>query len=382
MKHNRKIIYLAGFLFSITIALTSYINSSFLENYINTYYISILYVLSSAVTIIGLLQMPKILELWGNRRTTFWLSLILFLSLLLLSMGNSKFIVIFAFILYWVSASLMIATLDIFVEDFSKSSMVGRFRGFYLSITSVAWVVAQIIFGSIIGQNSFESIYILSALFMLLTSIIFIFSLHNFRDPKYKEVPILKTVKLFIQNKNISKIYFIDLVIKFFYAWMVIYTPIYLHQYLFLSWEQIGLIFAIMLLPFVVLSFPLGILSDKIGEKKIMIVGLFIMSISTLLIPLITQPRVFLWAIVLLCTRIGAASAEAMVESYFFKTVNEKNADDISFFRNASPLSYIIAPMLAIPVLLFTPSFNYLFFVLGAILLAAFFISLRLKDVK
>lgn len=382
MKHNRKIIYLAGFLFSITIALTSYINSSFLENYINTYYISILYVLSSVVTIIGLLQIPKILERLGNRRTTFWLSLILFFSLLLLSTGNNKFTVISAFILYWVSASLIIATLDIFVEDFSKSSMIGRFRGFYLSITSMAWVIAQIIFGNIIGQSSFKSIYILSALFMLLTSIIFIFFLHNFKDPKYKETPILKTIKLFIQNKNISKIYFIDLVIKFFYAWMVIYTPIYLHQYLFFSWEQIGFIFAIMLLPFVVLSFPLGILSDKIGEKKIMTIGLFIMSISTLLIPLITQPRVFLFAIVLLCTRIGAASAEAMAESYFFKTVTKKDADDISFFRNASPLSYIIAPLLAIPVLLFAPSFNYLFFVLGTILLVALFISLRLKDVR
>lgn len=326
--------------------------------------------------------MPKVLERLGNRRVAFWLSLILFFSLLLLSMGKNKFIVIFAFISYWVSASLMIAALDIFIEDFSKSSAVGRFRGFYISITSVAWVVSQMISGSIIGKSSFGGIYILSALFMLLVSVVFTFFLHNFRDPKYTETPVLKTVKSFIKNKNIAKIYFIDLVIKFFYAWMIIYTPIYLRQYLAFSWQQIGFIFTIMLLPFVVLSFPLGILSDKIGEKKIMIAGLLTMSVATLLIPLITQPRIFVWAIVLLCTRIGAASAEAMSESYFFKVVNEKNANDISFFRNASPVSYIIAPLLAIPVLLFTPSFNYLFLVLGTILLAAFFVSLRLKDVK
>ncbi len=382
MKHNRKIIYLAGFLFSIPLALTSYINSSFLESYINEYYVSILYVVSSLLTIIGLLQMPKILERLGNRRTTFWLSIILFLSLLALAFGENKFIIIPAFVLYWISASFIIATLDIFVEDFSKSSSVGRFRGFYISVINIAWIVSEMVSGSIIAKSSFAGMYLLSAMFMLLVSIIFIFSLHNFVDPKYKEVPILRTVKLFIKNKTISKIYFIDLVIKFFYAWMVIYTPVYLHQYLNFSWEQIGLIFTIMLLPFVLLSFPLGLLSDKIGEKKIMIAGFFIMSASTLSIPLITESKVWIWALVLLCTRIGAASTEAMSESYFFKVIDEKNADDISFFRNTSPLAYIIGPLLAIPVLFYVPSFKYLFFVLGAILLVAFLMSLRLKDVK
>jgi len=236
--------------------------------------------------------------------------------------------------------------------------------------------------GSIIARSSFSGIYLLSALFTILFGIIFVFFLHNFVDPKYKKVSIVKTIKHFIQNKNISKIYFIDLTIKFFYAWMVIYTPIYLNEYLGFSWDKIGIMFTIMLIPFVVLSFPLGQLSDKIGEKKIMIIGFLIMSLSTLSIPFITEQKVWLWALVLLCTRIGAASAEAVTESYFFKVVSEENADMISFFRNASPVAYIVGPLLAIPVLFFIPSFKYIFFVLGAILLIAFFISLRLKDVK
>jgi MFS family permease len=382
MKHNRKIIYLAGFLFSIPIALTSYINSSFLEGYINAYYVSILYVLSSVLTIIGMLQMEKILLRLGNRRATLWFSIILFFSLLLLAIGTNQLIIIPAFVLYWISASFIIATLDIFVEDFSKNSAIGRFRGFYLSIINVAWVLAQMLSGSIIAKSSFQGIYLISAMFMLLVVLIFVFFFHNFIDPKYKRVSIAKTIRLFIRNRNISKIYFIDLIIKFFYAWMVIYTPIYLNEYLGFSWGQIGFIFTIMLVPFVVLSFPLGKLSDKIGEKKIMITGFLIMSLSTLAIPLITQSKVWLWVLILLCTRIGAAAAEAMAESYFFKVISEEDADEISFFRNISPVAYIIAPLLAIPVLFFIPSFKYLFFVLGAILLSAFFLSLRLKDVK
>ena len=163
--------------------------------------------------------------------------------------------------------------------------------------------MAQMISGSIIAKSSFRGIYLISALFMLLVATVFVLFLHNFVDPKYKRVPIRRTIRLFIENKSISKIYFIDLIIKFFYAWMVIYTPIYLNQYLGFSWDKIGLIFTVMLLPFVVLSYPLGILSDKIGEKKIMLIGFFVMIVSTLSIPLITQSQVWLWAAILLCTR-------------------------------------------------------------------------------
>ncbi|OGI58320.1 hypothetical protein A3C60_00135 [Candidatus Nomurabacteria bacterium RIFCSPHIGHO2_02_FULL_37_45] len=382
MKHNRKIIYLAGFLFSIPVALTAYINSSFLENYINAYYVGILYVIASMTTIFGLLGMPQVLTKIGNRSVIFLFSLILFCSLVILAFGNKNSIVIPAFILYFISLNFIVASLDIFIEDFSKNSKIGGIRGIYLSITSLAWVVAQLISGSIITKGSFQGIYLLSALFMVLVYILFVLFLRDFKDPEYKRVSISRTIKLFIRNKHISKIYLINLILKFFYAWMIIYTPIYLHEYMGFTWDKIGIIFSIMLIPFVVLDFPLGKLSDKIGEKKMLIVGFFIISISTLVIPLIKTQTFFLWTLVLLFTRVGAAIIDTMSESYFFKVVTEENADIISFFRNTFPLSFIIGPALAIPVLLLVPSFEYLFFVLGVIMLCGFLVTLRLRDVK
>jgi MFS-type transporter involved in bile tolerance (Atg22 family) len=85
---------------------------------------------------------------------------------------------------------------------------------------------------------------------------------------------------------------------------------------------------------------------------------------------------------VLFATRIGAATIEIMSESHFFKIVKEEDVDEISFFRNTGPASFIVAPLVAIPVLLYTPSFEFIFFALSAILLLGLFITLRLKDVK
>ena len=382
MKNNLKIIYLASFLFSIPIALTSYINSSFLKTFINQNYLGALYAVASIITIWGFLKMPKILNRFGNQLTSFIFSISIFLSLILLAFGNNKFIVIGSFILYFISSNLIIASLDIFIEDFSKNKSIGKFRGIYLTIINSSWVVAQIISGSIINKSSFKGIYLISAGFMLLVSAIFIFFLNDFIDPKYKRVSIRKTLKFFTLNKHISKIYLINFILKFFYVWMIIYSPIYLNEYLHFGWKEIGIIFTIMLLPFVILDFPLGKLSDKIGEKKMLICGFLIGAFFTLLIPLITTPSLWIWAIILFGTRTGAAIIEIMSESYFFKNVHEENADAISFFRNNYPLAYILAPLLAIPILILIPSFQYIFYILGAILLLGFFITLRLKDVK
>ncbi|MEK7572549.1 MAG: MFS transporter [Patescibacteria group bacterium] len=382
MKNSRKIIYLAGFLFSISIALVSYINSSFLETYINRDYVGIIYIIASVMAIIVLLKMPKILARLGNYLTVLSSCLLLFISLILLAFGKNVFIVIPAFIFYFVSVGLIVASLDIFIEDSSKNSNVGLIRGFYLTVVNLAWIIAQMISGSIINKSSFWGIYLLSAGFVILLFLIFILFLHDFKDPEYKKVPVLKTIKSFMQNKHLSKIYLSNLILQFFYVWMIIYTPIYLHEYMNFGWDKIGIIFSIMLIPFVILDFPLGKLSDKIGEKKMLIAGFSIIILSVLIIPLITNSILWIWALILFATRIGAATIEVMNESYFFKTINERNADEISFFRNAPFVAYIVAPLVAVPILFLVPSFEYLFFFLSTILLLGLLVALRLKDIK
>lgn len=381
-RHHRKIIYLAGFLFSIPLALTSYINSSFLETFLNARYVGVVYMIAATITIIAMLGMHKILTRFGNRRTTLALSLVMSFSFVLLGSSQSASLAILGFILYFLTTNFIIASLDIFMEDFSENASIGEFRGFYLMVVNSAWIFAQIISGSIINKSSYSGIYMLASGFSVMVCIIFAMSLRDFKDPHYKKIPILKNLKFFAHNKNVSKIYLINLILKFFFAWMIIYTPIYLHEYMGFGWDKIGIIFTIMLLPFLLFDYPLGKLSDKIGEKKILTFGFFISAISTLMIPLIDAPIIFLWGIILFATRVGAACIEVMSESYFFKSIKEEDAEATSFFRNTTPISFILAPLVATPLLLLFPSFEYLFFILTAVLLVGLFLSLRLKDVR
>jgi MFS family permease len=382
MNKNIRIIYLAGFLFTIPLALTSYINSSLLEVYINKNYVGLVYIFASIITVLGMLEMPKFLTRFGVRKAAIIWSSVSFISLIFLAFSKTSILIVPAFMVYFITNFFLIAIIDIFFEDLSSKRNIGKFRGLYLSIVSISWVLAQFISGSIIAKSSFLGIYLFAALFIVLVGILFITNLHNFIDPKYKKVAIKKTLLTFWQNKDLSKIYLISLILKFFYSWMIVYMTIYLFENIGFSFKEIGTIYAIMLLPFVFLSYPLGLLSDKIGEKKMLSYGFMFIAFATLSIPLLKDNIVWLFATVLFLSRIGAATIDIMSESYFFKNINETDVDEIAFFRNTGPLSFIIGPALATICLLFIPNFSYLFFILGAILMVGLLISFKLRDIK
>ena len=170
--------------------------------------------------------------------------------------------------------------------------------------------------------------------------------------------------------------------LNFFFSWSVIYIPIYLHQHIGFDWTTLGIMFTIMLLPFLLFELPLGKLEDtKYGEKEIMSLGIIVMTVSVLTIALVQSHNVILWTAILFLTRTGAAMVEISVETYFFKKVDAKEADLISFFRNASPLAFISAPLLVSALLLIMP-IQYTFFMLSIILITGLNFSTKLVDTK
>ena len=178
---------------------------------------------------------------------------------------------------------------------------------------------------------------------------------------------------------DIMRIYYISFVLEFFYALMVIYTPIYLRD-LGYSWENIGWIFTAMLIPFVVLQYPMGILADKkTGEKEFLIVALFIMACSTFAIYFIGTGTAAVWAAILFATRIGAALIEILRDSYFFKKIDATDVDVINFFRTSLPIANIVAAALSSLILIFAP-IKFTFLLTGLIVLSAIYPALKLVD--
>ena len=169
------------------------------------------------------------------------------------------------------------------------------------------------------------------------------------------------------------------LVLEIFFAIMVIYTPIYLHSNLGFEWSELGVMFTIVLLPFVILEWPAGLLADRFfGEKEMMSVGFVLMGGALLIMPYL-GPVFLIWTLVLLLSRVGASLVEVMSESYFFKHVDGQDTRLISIYRLARPVGIVIGSALG-AVVLNLVSFQTIFLVLAIIALFGLKESLTLKD--
>lgn len=378
-----KNIFLVGFLFSLHLALTAYINSSFLSLFLEEKDVGLLYTLGFIISIIALLLIPKILVKIGSYKFLLWSAGLNAISLLLLSMFKSIWLIIPTFVFYLTLNTLIVFSLDEILQIFSKNYEVGKIRGLYIAIISGAWVIAQSFSGTILNNFSFSALYFISFIVMVILFIVSFCFMKNLPDPKYDREPILESLKIFFKNKNLARAYKISFLLQFFYAFMVIYTPLYLNAHLGFSWSEIGLIFTIMLTPFVIFPFFLGKYSDKIGERKMLIFGFILTSLATLSLFFIKQHEVWIWALLLFITRIGASTIEIMSDVYFFKHIALENDEFIGIYRNAAPVAYILAPLVAFLIFTFTPSFNFIYLILGAFMLSGVYFSstIRKRDI-
>ena len=184
------------------------------------------------------------------------------------------------------------------------------------------------------------------------------------------------------KNKDLKYSILAQFILQFFYAWVVIYLPLYMITEIGFDWQTLGFLFTIMLLPFMIFELPVGWIADhKYGEKEFMIFGFIAMSLAAALLTLTYEKTFIVWAVLLFFSRFGASFVEVTNESYFFKQVKSDDSDLISLFRMTRPFAYILAPLIATISLSFL-SFGATFWVLGSITLLGSMCAYRITDTR
>ena len=364
----------------------AYVNSSLLGEYLSTLATSTVYVIASALTIIIFLFMSRVLHKVGNFKLTLAFVLIDLVSVLGISFADSMRVIAPLIITHLIVLSLIIFNIDVFMEEHigNNEGVTGTRRGLLLALVSAVSAIAPFISSELvsIAGGSFKYAYLASALALLPILVILVLYFKDFQDPEYTDLHALEAIRGFWQKKDIRAVFIVHFVLQIFFMVMVVFSPIYLIKHVGLSWAEFGMVIFICQLAYVIMEYPIGIIADRlIGEKEMMALGLMIMAISTAWISFVDVQGVFMWALVMFVTRVGAAFVEVTTEVHFFKRTQSSDAQIISFFRITRPLSYVVGASIASLSLLYLP-FNLLFVVTACLMIPAMFMTLDIEDTK
>jgi MFS family permease len=262
VKKPLHVIYIALFIYFLQNAFTIFVNSSFLSNGCNcnipTDLIGIIFTAGSVLALVLLSELPGLASRYGNRTMLIGLLIINLASILGIMIIKNPYLMSVVMALYLSVNAAILMSFDVFLEEYTSKEQTGDARGIFTTVTHIALVIAMIIVGFVLEKpHGYMHIYAISADFAILALVFLLVHHKTFIHTKAViREPFLKNVLAFWKHTELRKVFLSSFVLQFFFATMAIYSPLYLNQHLGIGWDKIGLIIAIMMLPFVFFFYP------------------------------------------------------------------------------------------------------------------------------
>ncbi|MES2668231.1 MAG: MFS transporter [Patescibacteria group bacterium] len=341
--------------------------------------------LGAVITLSVFPFMPRLVRIYGARRLAIVLAFFQAVSIFVLTLSPTVVFAVLCIALACATSPLIAYQLDLLLEAAtSDEGSTGQIRTLFISSGSLALILAPLMIGFLLGgTGEYSRVFLAASLSLTPFIVLLLFERLREGEPPHLS-KIQDTFLCLWSNPDLRAASLGNGVLQFFFHLAPLYIPLYLHTVLGFPWSDLGWIFAVMLLPFVLIEYPAGYLADRwLGDKELLIAGFIITGIAFAAIAFVTAATPLLViAAILFVSRIGAALSEAMVEGHFFRRVSERDANTISVFRMMRPVGALIAPLFA-SLLLLTGNYVLFFIVSGALIVAAgILVTIPLKDIR
>lgn len=375
-----KILYVAYFFFSWGIGFTVYSNSKVIEIVTGRESIGIIYGASAALSLIlSTWVTPHLISFLGNRKTVILAILLGLLSLLGIGYLDNGFFVAISFIVFFASQILISFSFDVFFEHNTLKINSAQERGMVVSLQHVGRMLGPMIAALITVSFGIQAPYKVTFLLFIITGILLYSATSQFKDKAYTPISLFNSLKVIVNRSDVRKPLTSILLLHIFYSLMVAFVPIYLLDTIGLDVRSLGILFTIMLLPFVLLAYPIGKRLDTGSSgRRAAQYGLIIMTFATFAFPIIHTKSLIIWGTILVISRIGAVMLETAGEGIFFRNIKEEETELLGIMRDMAPLGYFIGSLVGI-IVLSVGNLSHIFYAIGIILIIGIITTYKKK---
>jgi len=380
-------IYIMTIFYALHITIPYFVLAKFLNKYFSLDEISLVFIFSGIVTIIFTNYLSYFLKKYKDYKTLLTLCVLqILVSISLPFLGKINLpLLIFGFSVYMTGGIMIWSCISIFLEEFTPHDNTGAIRGLSMTIYYFGVLVSPFIAANILSSYGYTGLFILSGL-MIIPIIFFTKEyLTHVKEPRYQHQNFWQTINKMKSNLDLQGVMISAFILNSFYAVINIYFVSYLLNEINISASNyLSVIVPISLLPFVLIPYWLGRISDEyLGEKKIIIFGILIFSLTLVAVYIFKIENISIlgWAFILFIGRLGAAMCETGNYSYFYKKINVENTDLIAIFSTMINISSVFTALLGfIMIKIFNVSIPTIFFIIGLLGLISIFKILKIHD--
>ncbi len=366
--HARTILAFSNFFAVAHFYLIVYIVTPYLATMIAPETAALSVALGAIITLSLFPYLPRLVVTHGPQKMAVVFAVLEGIALLCLATYPSALLATLLIALACAIPPFIVYQLDLLLEAcIDDESITGRIRTGFITAGNIALIIAPLLIGYLLGESDRYDFVFVAAALSLVPFILLMFtrSLPTVHPPGLRSLR-AAGVSLF-DDKDRRAVAFSNLALQFFFHIIPLYVPLYLHTVLGFSWASLGIVFAASLIPFVLIEYPAGRISDmKFGDTGLLAAGFVICGLSLACLALVTAAT-SLWVIfvILFVLRIGGALMEAMTEAHFFRRVSADDAEMVSIFRMMRPLGALTAPIIG-SILLSAAGYGGVFVVSGA----------------
>ena len=371
---TRTVLSIGNFLSASHFFLIVYIIAPYLATFMPANQTGLVISMGAVLTLTVLPFAPRIIAHYGPRHLAVVLGCTEFVVLSWLSLSPPAPVAVLLSAVAFATSPLIAYQLDLLLEGtVSEEGATGRVRTAFLTAGNSALILAPLVTGLLLGEGDHYSRVFLAAACSLVPFVVL------FNARKAPHIPSLPTddglrraALRAWRDRDLRAVIGGAFILQSFYNLATLYIPLYLHDALGMPWSQLGWMFAIMLLPFVLVEYPAGIIADRVlGDQELMFSGFVLAGLSFGLIAFVHGASSVAFVLgLLVATRVGGALAESMTEGHFFRRVSEKDASMVGLFRAMRPTASLIAPLIGSLLLGFF-GYQALFALSGLLVIAA-----------
>lgn len=380
----RTVFYIGNFFFSFFVALVTFIMLPYLSSFMPAAYTGLVIAGGALIAVFVFPFMPQIVARYGAQRLVIIFATLEMFALTAITVSPGPLTAVFLVAVSIALQPFIAYELDILLETTTtEEGTTGRVRALFLTAWNIAALVAALLVGVLASGDAYNRVFLVAA--AVLVPFIILFAVQRLpkgTSPKLSNMR--ETVLCIARDRDLAAVVFGHLLLYSFFVWAPFYTPIYLHTELGIPWSDLGWMFSIMLLPYVLIQYPAGFLADRFwGDKEMMFAGFIIAGVSFAAIGFFTTSTPLLViAFILFASRAGTAFVESMTEGHFFRRMSEKDVNTISIWRGIWPLTELAAPIIGSVILIFGGFELFFLLVGGFIAIAGGATTLFIKDFR